>query len=138
MNAALLEVTSYEDVASRFNTRLCDRTCWETSPSRHETGWSTYLTVHWKPRGMTRRGLFNFLRLVADVQWGLHGKRTVERLWMRNTLACEYGLDLGVRFPREWADTDRAHVRALFAAFGHQMAIDPATRRRITRWAQAS
>lgn len=129
------ERETFESIASRLGVLRCE-SCASGTERMHVIGYSTFHHVHWRERAVTRRGLYNFLRFVADVAWGLHGRRDVERIWMRNVLACEYGRELGVRFPREWADTDRAHVRSLLVAFGPRMLIDPGTRRRIIRWSR--
>lgn len=127
---------TYEEVAERLHIRLCDQACVLTDLRGHQRGFIKGVTLHWSPRVITRKGLFNFLKLAADLAWGTSGRRLVEQLWIRNTAAYEYGLDFGVRFPREWQDTDRAHVRALMIAFGPTWQIDDATRRRINRWSR--
>jgi hypothetical protein len=126
---------TYEQVAARYGVPLCSR-C-KLGHTKHRDGTTVLESgmLHWAPRRLTRPGLWNFLKLVADQRWGIHGRRQIERLWMANTMAYEFGLELGVRFPREYAATDRARVRALLAVT--KPALDPETRRRIVRWARA-
>jgi len=129
---------TYEEVAGRFGVRLCPdaegRLHCDLSLPVHDQGMGTMNGyVHWTPRRVTRRGLYNFLRHAVDVNWGTAGRRYAERLWMRETIAYEYARELGIRFPRAWADPTRAHVRGLMAGYRSRQ-FDKETRQRIRRW----
>lgn len=124
---------TFEAVADHFRAPMCDKACLMDSLNRHHNGYvSASGTIHWAPRGMTRRGLWNFLRLVARATWGASAQEAY-RLWKEDTLAAEFALELGFRLPKEYADTDRARVRALLA---QPVELDRESRTMIERWAR--
>jgi hypothetical protein len=130
-----MTLPEYAEVAERLGVPLCNRDCVMRSLNAHQVGFADYTKVHWKDRIVTRRGLWNFLKLVAEYQWGSFDLREIQRIWLRNTVAYELGLDLGIRFPHEFADVERARTRAILAS--HRLgALDEETHRRIKRWAR--
>lgn len=133
------EEATYDSVASALGARLCGPQCWKGDGRQytlvqHTRGFvDTWGVVHWRRRGMVHRGLHAFLKLVARARLGTEETTEVWRIWVEATEAYELGIQLGVRFPREYSADDRARVRALLAK---GPALDEETRERITRWAR--
>ena len=105
---------TYEKVARELGVVWC-RGCKEGD---HEMGypslWPTEgRAVHWRDRRMTRRGLRLFLVAAAplmDLDMVLTRRWIV--LYEANRLATKLAEErFGVRFPRSYADRDRARVR---------------------------
>ena len=128
---------TYPDVADYLRVRVCMdplSRCNLLAPEQHRQGFVDWRNgvplIHFRDRNMTRRGLWNFLKLVARV---VAPSGTYERVWFEAQAAYDLGLSLGVRFPREYASTDRARVRAALAAvpggFGE-------SRAKMERWAR--
>ena len=130
---------TFPEVATEL--KLWERVCMDPlsrcnilAMEQHKRGFVRDGVIHYRNRQMTRRGLWNFLKLVgrlmadarSDVIW------TGERVWFEDEAAYDLGLSVGVRFPRSYADTDRAQVRAALAAspgaFGE-------SRTKMERWA---
>lgn len=124
------------------------RHCGDGSDQRHWTGyieWDETPCLHWTDRRMTKRGLRTFLKLAAralvpDANPG-RAERFVALYW-QNVEADRLAQDIGVRFPRDLADPDRAKVRFWLAKFRNDL-LDREFReqrtlmRRIQRWSRA-
>lgn len=133
---------TYEIAAEVVGAKLCNRECILRSLHQHTQGYVEEGTVHWKPRVVHRRGLWNFLRLVVLSSRETNPAFTygpeaplAQKIWYEDVGAYQLGLDLGVRFPREFADTDRAHVRELLPKVAPWL-INKDTREQIKRWAR--
>jgi hypothetical protein len=100
-----------------------------------------YETMHWRPRRMTRRGLRNFLREAAakSIQYRMQPWQAIYEI---NRIVTTLGAALGVHFPREYADADRARVRLSLARWQpFSGELTPETRklrRRVQAWARES
>ncbi|HEX5016554.1 MAG TPA: hypothetical protein VFX15_03090 [Actinomycetes bacterium] len=123
---------TYQEVAEKLRVNLCNRRCQEYALEQHTRGYTDATTVHWKPRIVVRRGLWNFLKLVAQVKLGSLALPTAERIWLENVTAVDLGENIGVRFPRSFAHEDRSRVRAALAA--HPGSVGPDLRDAIIRW----
>lgn len=141
---------SYERVARELSLRLCDGSGDPLSHDddrSHRRGYVTWddgdRTIHWHPASrMTRRGLYRFLKLAAELLFP-EDKRE-ERwyaLFLRDHHTRWLGARFGVRFPREYADRDRARARLdlekvrldySYTEFHEQRTII----RRVTTWSR--
>lgn len=124
---------TFDEVAERLGVTICSHECNLRSLEAHRRGYAlTVGSIHWGRRAMTRRGLWNFLKVVASQ--GVMAPR-VQEIWFVNTRAYGLALGLGFRLPREWADTDRARVRSLLTPPVDRR-LDERTRETIERWAR--
>lgn len=134
------EVTdlTYREVARRYRVTLCDQACVLRSLLQHTNGFVLDGVVHWKDRILVKRGLYTFLKLVAQNAAFDPETPRIKMLWLRASEAYHLGLELGVRFPREFAATDRAQVRAELAATGPggMLPLTNEDKERIERWAR--
>jgi len=124
---------SYDDIAAHLGARLCDMECAIEHSKLHGEGYVKDGLVHWRRRSPNRLGLYKFLKLVALdrlIASGLTFSRG-ELLWRQTRDAYHLGLELGVRFPREYGATDRARVREAIAKEVHE----PWLREKIEKWA---
>jgi hypothetical protein len=133
---------TYDEVAKQLEVELCpggDGCWWETvaitTPARatHRTGFVDGKgVVHWRPRGVSRPGLRNFLKLVAAAKHPeLREMSMAARLWRMNVIANELAAKLHVRIARHYSDLDRAYVREQIDTI-----TDTDTRRQAERWSQ--
>jgi len=127
---------NYPMVAKELGVTLCeDRKCLLRDLNQHTRGFVRDGVIHWKNRHLIRRGLYTFLKLVAEIGIGDVPRIDIsecELLWAKSTGAYNLGLQLGARFPREFAEVDRAKVREMLL---HTL-LSPEKRERITRWAR--
>lgn len=128
-----MTLLTYEEIAEHLNIPLCPKHCWMETLQRHAAGFTTVASVHWMPREVKRRGIYNFLKLAARNRLGTTDMVAAQAIWLENSWAYENGILIGIRFPREFAATDRARVRAELA--GGSMADDP-LKGTIERWAR--
>lgn len=120
---------NYDELARLYAVRLC--TGCTTYAGRHEQGLAVIGGIlHWRARRVTRPGLRRFLKLVARVQLGSDSMREPHKTFWECYLADGMAKDLHVRFPRRYADLDRARVRAAMVGVG----LDKETRRIMEQW----
>lgn len=139
---------TYPEVVSRLAARGKPLTvCWGCEleegrahrPARgrlsHVEGWVDITgRIHFVDRRLNRPGLYRFLKFAARSMAGTSTAQQGYRVWVESTLAYDLGLEIRIRFPREYAATERALVRSWLANFGER--IDKETRRKMARWAQ--
>jgi len=130
------EPRTYFEIADHLGIPVCDRACQRTDPTMHRRGSAEMLVVHWAPRRITQRGLWNFLKLAARVKLGSEGAPEPIRSWQEASYAVALGHEIGRRFPREFADLDRARARAALATDKGQRVLDPKTRTYIINWSR--
>ena len=114
---------TYEDVAAALSVRIC----FEDADEAHLRGFVGGNTVHWTPRRMTRRGLRNFLMLVAEIRVLRFAERNrAMRIYAANAWATKAAAGLHIRLPRSYAHADRVYMRWLVA---NGDAVSPAAHR---------
>lgn len=135
----------YEQVARELGVRYCDGLAegQEGPDRRHGPGYVTHLwgqpMVHWRPRRMSRRGLYLFLRLASQA---LYPDDTVRQerwlaLFRQDQHARRLALKLGVRIPAEYGRREKARVRLDLATIGPLDTEFPEQRqliRRVQAW----
>lgn len=130
----------YSGIAQRLGTKPCDCGSWVTRTGRqryqlfnHEAGFTSYrmAVIHWRDRPVTRRGIYRFLKLVAQTRIRPFKERGL-LLFEINIEANALARQLGIRFPRAFADHDRARVRLWLG----RTDLAPDLRRRIAAWAR--
>jgi len=121
---------TYEGLAARFRVRLCPG----GDTFNHEQGqYDQYRgIIHWRPRRVTKPGLRRFLKLVMTSMLGLAFFKEPEKTYWAAAGAEDLARQLHVRFPRHYADLDRARVREALPGAN----LDKETRRMIERWAR--
>ena len=135
---------SYGRVARELGLRFCDGSAdcpWYGTD--HKRGLAVGRTIHWHPtKRVTRRGLYRFLKLAALLLFPEDARE--ERwytLYLRDHHTRWLGTRFGVRFPREYADRDRARARLdlervrldyTYTEFHEQRTII----RRVSTWAR--
>jgi hypothetical protein len=108
-------VTSYEDVAAVLSVDLCAE-CEFFPIKGHRAGAASGNTIHWAPRRMTRRGLRQFLMLVAEIRvLNFRRLNAAMRVYTRNVWAANAGKLFHVRFPRSYSRVDRYLIRWLIS-----------------------
>ena len=118
---------TYESLAARYGVRVCTG----CERGNHRLGFTDGGAVHWAPRRIHRPGLRNFLKLTAELMLGLKHAREPERTYWKCVIAEDMARTLGVRFPRRYAELDRALVRATMIG----RTLDEETRTAMQRWA---
>lgn len=138
----------YSAIAQRWGLGLCGCGSWVDRRGQvryrdgdHNAGWTAYRmkAIHWRDRPVTRRGLYQFHKLIAvslyrDAAIGERGLR----IYHQNVYASQLALAVRIRFPREFAERDRARVR-LWLAIARHSGEFPQSRefiRRVKAWAR--
>jgi hypothetical protein len=108
-------VRTYEDVAAYYDVSVCPSSgqC-NVSDTLHHRGHAQRNTVHWSPRRLSKPGLRNFLRLVAQTRLLRYAEMNkAMRIYAENVWIDHASRDLRVRFPRRYSESDRAKTRWL-------------------------
>lgn len=136
---------TYAKVAGELNVPWCDG----SDPSEylsfdrwnHAQGYATIhpeneRRVHWTDRAMTRKGLRRFLVHAAVVLYPeINRDPDFILLYRQSVIATKLGAQLGVHFPRSYANRDRAKVRLWMRRYlTSDTKVDKKLLRRIRQW----
>lgn len=121
---------TYEELAKRYTVRICTG-C--PGGYNHKEGGASLDTIHWFPRRVSKPGLRRFLKLAVLILLGLNRMPEPQRTYWMASGAEDLARQINVRFPRRYADLDRARVRSGLVGATY---LDEDTRKIMERWSR--
>jgi len=150
-----MSIPSFADIAKKWDIDWCShegvwdrdaegnftyrRTCPEGEVGRHYFGFTepSIGRVHFNDRKPTRRGIRNFLMLIAEVYLSHNrGQPNWLRLYETNTWADKEAHKINLRFPISWSRTARFYVRAVLLWEGREPYTGPVDYDAIWKWTE--